>query len=111
MVQLILGIPLELVHKFWRIGAIYTIGAMTGSLLMTSADPKTYLGGASGGVYTLISGELSLLSNLENSNFDSAHVANTIINWREMDFNWIRATILAVFIGTDVGVSVSLLRS
>jgi len=90
LIQVLIGIPLELVHKFWRIGAIYTIGVISGALLMRALDEKTYLGGASGGVYTLI----------------SAHVANVILNWREMDFSWLRALILALFIILDVGMSV-----
>jgi hypothetical protein len=38
----------------------------------------------------------------------SAHVANVIINWSEMQFNICRAFLLFAFIGTDVGVAVSL---
>ena len=36
----------------------------------------------------------------------SAHIANVIINWGEMEFNWLRATILGVFVSSDIGVSI-----
>uniref|UniRef100_A0A914EB71 rhomboid protease n=1 Tax=Acrobeloides nanus TaxID=290746 RepID=A0A914EB71_9BILA len=89
-VQLLLGIPLELVHKFWRIGLIYLLGVMSGALLFFVFERHTYLAGASGGVYALL----------------SAHVANVIINWSEMEFNWIRAIILSVFIIADISTAV-----
>lgn len=89
MVQIFLGIPLELVHKFWRIGLIYVLGVMCGALLffVVDCEKPVYLAGASGGVYTLL----------------SAHVANVIINWSEMEFNWLRSGLLLTFIGADVG--------
>lgn len=33
VVQLILGLPLELVHKLWRVSLLYALGAITGSVL------------------------------------------------------------------------------
>lgn len=33
LTQLVLGIPLELVHKFWRIGLVYLAGILGGGLL------------------------------------------------------------------------------
>lgn len=91
-VQILLGIPLELVHKFWRIGLIYVLGVMSGALLFFVFDPfcKIYLAGASGGVYTLL----------------SAHIANVIINWKEMEFNWIRAGILSLFVLSDISIAI-----
>ncbi|VDN26736.1 unnamed protein product [Gongylonema pulchrum] len=50
LTQIILGIPLELVHKFWRIALVYLSGVLAGSLLNYAIDQKTYLAGASGGV-------------------------------------------------------------
>ncbi|CAD5216253.1 unnamed protein product [Bursaphelenchus xylophilus] len=86
-VQILLGIPLELVHKLWRIAGVYLLGVITGSLLVTAIDPTVYLGGASGGVYALL----------------SAHLSNVIINWDEMEFNWIRAIIIMVLVTVDFG--------
>ncbi|KAF7636040.1 hypothetical protein Mgra_00004489, partial [Meloidogyne graminicola] len=90
VVQFLLGIPLELVHKFWRIGCLYFIGVICGALLFFVFDREIYLAGASGGVYALL----------------SAHIANIIINWNEMEFNWIRASIFGIFISSDIGVSI-----
>lgn len=62
---------------------------MSGSLLffVFHQNRAVFLAGASGGVYALL----------------SAHIANVIINWSEMEFNWLRTTILSVFIVADVG--------
>lgn len=59
LVQLGLGIPLELVHKGWRIGLVYLAGVLAGSLGASISDPNSYLAGASGGVYALISAHLA----------------------------------------------------
>ncbi|KAH7698949.1 rhomboid family protein [Aphelenchoides avenae] len=85
-----LGIPLELVHKFWRIGLIYALGVISGALLFSVFERRIYLAGASGGVYALL----------------SAHVANVALNWGEMEFNWIRAVILGTFVSADVAVAI-----
>lgn len=48
-VQTLLGIPLELVHKYWRVGSLYLLGVMSGALLFFVFDRNVYLAGASGG--------------------------------------------------------------
>jgi hypothetical protein len=63
---------------------------MSGALLFSVFDRNIFLAGASGGVYALL----------------SAHVANVALNWGEMEFNWIRAIVLGVFVSADVGVAV-----
>ncbi|CAD5212072.1 unnamed protein product [Bursaphelenchus okinawaensis] len=87
VVQILLGIPLELVHKLWRVAGVYLLGVVTGSLLVMAIDPNVYLGGASGGVYALL----------------SAHLSNVIINWDEMEFNWVRAIIIMIVVTIDCG--------
>ncbi|EFO98611.1 hypothetical protein GCK72_009988 [Caenorhabditis remanei] len=87
IIQLLVGIPLEVAHKIWRIGPIYLLAVTAGSLLQYAIDPNSLLVGASAGVYALI----------------FAHVANVILNWHEMPFRWIRVLILAVFITFDFG--------
>lgn len=87
IVQLLLGLPLELVHKLWRVAGLYIAGVFTGAILVMATDRNVYLGGASGGVYALL----------------SAHLSNVIINWDEMEFNWIRAIIIMVVCTVDVG--------
>ncbi|VDP03465.1 unnamed protein product [Heligmosomoides polygyrus] len=89
LTQLLLGIPLELVHQ-WRVIAVYLAGVLSGSLLVSAVDPHVYLAGASGGVYALL----------------AAHLAELIMNWSEMEFNWVRAIVLVILIGSDTGVSV-----
>nr|XP_028595089.1 rhomboid-related protein 2 isoform X2 [Podarcis muralis]XP_028595091.1 rhomboid-related protein 2 isoform X2 [Podarcis muralis] len=54
--QLLLGIPLELVHKGHRVGLVYIAGVLAGSLASSVCDPLQGLVGASGGVYALIGG-------------------------------------------------------
>ncbi|KAK8785473.1 hypothetical protein V5799_008163 [Amblyomma americanum] len=90
LVQLILGIPLEMVHKWWRVMLIYVGGVAAGSLGSSLSDPYVFLAGASGGVYALIAG----------------HLATLILNFKEMDFAWIRVIFLAIFGSTDVGVAI-----
>ncbi|KAE9555211.1 hypothetical protein FO519_001561 [Halicephalobus sp. NKZ332] len=87
VMQLILGISLELVHKGLRIGSLFLLGAFTGALLFWVFDPHVYLAGASGGVYALL----------------TAHLADVLLNWSEMPFRWIRVGIFGVFITADFG--------
>ncbi|XP_076344401.1 rhomboid-related protein 2-like isoform X2 [Tachypleus tridentatus] len=89
MIQLLLGVPLEMVHKWWRVGLLYFAGGLAGSLASSLSDPDTYLAGASGGVYALI----------------AAHLANVIINFKEMEFAWLRLVTLFVFSGSDIGIA------
>lgn len=53
-------------------------------------DPSAYLAGASGGVYALL----------------AAHISELLVNWSEMEFAAIRALILIILIGSDLGVSI-----
>jgi rhomboid-related protein 1/2/3 len=53
-VQTLLGIPLELVHKYWRVGSLYLLGVMSGALLFFVFDRNVYLAGASGGVLVFV---------------------------------------------------------
>lgn len=61
IVLLLLGIPLEMVHKSWRILLIFFSGVLAGSLLSSLMDPYIKLGGASGGVYAIITAHISTL--------------------------------------------------
>ena len=74
LVQLILGVPLEIVHGPLRIGLIYLSGVISGGLLTSISDPGEFLAGASGGVYALM---LAILPTI-------------VMNWREMKtfFEW-----------------------
>lgn len=90
LMQLILGVPLEMVHKWYRVGVVYMIGVVAGSLGSSLSDPRALLAGASGGVYALI----------------AAHLATVILNYAEMEFAWLRLVILTVFGVTDFSVAV-----
>jgi rhomboid-related protein 1/2/3 len=54
LVQLLLGVPLEMVHRWWRVLIVYIAGVLAGSLGTSITDPYTRLAGASGGVYAIL---------------------------------------------------------
>lgn len=61
IVQLLLGVPLEMVHRGWRVLLIYFSGVLAGSLATSVTDPSVYLAGASGGVYALITAHIATI--------------------------------------------------
>uniref|UniRef100_F1L8L5 Rhomboid-related protein 1 n=1 Tax=Ascaris suum TaxID=6253 RepID=F1L8L5_ASCSU len=88
--QLLVGVPLELVHKIWRIAPIYLLAVIMGALLQYTLDPSVYLVGCSAGVYALI----------------TAHLSNLIINWAEMPFRLIRLIVISTYFILDIGSAV-----
>ncbi|XP_046980109.1 rhomboid-related protein 2-like [Schistocerca americana] len=90
LVQILLGIPLEMVHHGWRVLIVYFAGVIAGSLGTSVSDPSVYLAGASGGVYALI----------------TAHVATIIMNWNEMKFAILQALVFFILAGSDIGSAV-----
>ncbi|XP_037088916.1 rhomboid-related protein 3-like [Pollicipes pollicipes] len=90
VVQLLVGLPLELVHRWWRVAIVYLCGVLAGSLGTSVFDPKVFLAGASGGVYAIL----------------AAHLADLIMNWAEMELAILRLIFLLVLVSTDVGVAV-----
>lgn len=58
LMQLLLGLPLEIVHK-WRIVVVYLCGVLAGSMGTSLTTPQVYLVGASAGVYALITAHLA----------------------------------------------------
>ncbi|CAL8118949.1 unnamed protein product [Orchesella dallaii] len=89
VMQLFLGILLEMVHKWWRVLLVYCLGVIAGSLATSITDPTVFLAGASGGVYALI----------------TAHMATVILNWKEMELPWVRVISFTAFATLDVGVA------
>lgn len=87
VVQILLGVPLEMVHGWWRVLIVYISGVVAGSLSTSITDPKVYLAGASGGVYAII----------------TAHVASIIMNWSEMQFAFFQLLVFLFLTITDVG--------
>lgn len=59
LVQILLGIPLEMVHKWWRVLIVYFAGVLAGSLGTSILDPTVKLAGASGGVYSLVTAHVA----------------------------------------------------
>lgn len=86
LVQLVLGIPLEMVHAAWRVAAVYLSGVLAGSLWTSVIKPGVFLSGASGGVYALI----------------TAHLGTVIMNHREMSHPWLRVGVVSLTAATDV---------
>lgn len=60
VVQMVLGVLLEMVHR-WRIIVIYLAGVAGGAIANSLYMPSFFLAGASGGVYAV---EYAHLSNL-----------------------------------------------
>merc|ERR1719342_1317528 len=79
LVQVLVGLPLEMVHGSLRVGLLYVAGVIAGSFGTSVFEADVYLVGASGGVYALL----------------AAHLANVLINYKTMEFPIMR--VLAVF--------------
>ena len=86
LVQLVLGIPLEMVHRAWRVAVVYLSGVLAGSLWTSLIKPEVFLLGASGGGYALI----------------TAHLGTVIMNHREMSHPWVRVGVVSLTAATDV---------
>lgn len=81
IMQVLVGIPLEMVHGSARIGCIYLAGVLAGSLGTSILDPNVYLVGASGGVYALL----------------AAHLANIMLNYNNMNYGIVRFLAILIF--------------
>ncbi|CAL4096204.1 unnamed protein product [Meganyctiphanes norvegica] len=90
LVQVLVGLPLEMVHGSLRIGFLYLVGIIAGSLGTSVFDADVYLVGASGGVYALL----------------AAHLANVLINYNIMQFACLRLLAVAFVATTDIGFAV-----
>ncbi|XP_050315815.1 rhomboid-related protein 2-like isoform X2 [Anthonomus grandis grandis] len=90
IVQILLGIPLELRNRWYRVLPVYLSGIVAGSLLSSIVDPSVFLAGASGGVYAIL----------------TAHIANVIINFREMSFPLVQLFIFGTTIFADISVAI-----
>ncbi|ESP04998.1 hypothetical protein LOTGIDRAFT_230044 [Lottia gigantea] len=91
--QLVFGIPLEFVHKFWRVMTVYLLGVIAGSLAHSMTDHAVSLVGASGGVYALL----------------GAHVAAIITNWKEMNYQCCGGSIKRILLSAPVRLMVILM--
>ncbi|OXU29790.1 hypothetical protein TSAR_007152 [Trichomalopsis sarcophagae] len=89
-VQVVVGLPLEMVHGSFRIAAVYMAGVLAGSLGTSVFDTDVYLVGASGGVYALL----------------AAHLANVLLNYNNMEFGIVRLIGIFVIASADVGFAI-----
>ncbi|XP_030380170.1 protein rhomboid-like [Scaptodrosophila lebanonensis] len=90
MVQLLFGLPLEMVHGSSRIACIYFSGVLAGSLGTSIFDPDVFLVGASGGVYALL----------------AAHLANVLLNYHQMRYGVMRLACILIFASFDFGFAI-----
>lgn len=61
IIQIFLGVALELVHHWWRVALIYLAGVLAGSMGTSLTSPRIFLAGASGGVYALITAHIATI--------------------------------------------------
>lgn len=61
IIQILLGIPLEMVHQWWRVLIIYMAGVVAGSLGTSVTEPYIRLAGASGGVYAILMAHIATI--------------------------------------------------
>ncbi|XP_014261077.1 protein rhomboid-like [Cimex lectularius] len=90
LVQVVVGLPLEMVHGSLRIGTVYMAGVLAGSLGTSVFDTDVCLVGASGGVYALL----------------AAHLANVLLNYNNMEFGIVRLVGIFTVASADVGFAV-----
>ncbi|XP_055336563.1 protein rhomboid-like [Paramacrobiotus metropolitanus] len=90
IIQIFVGLPLEMVHGNFRIGIIYLSGVLAGSLGTSVFDPDVYLVGASGGVYALL----------------SAHLANILLNRTQMELPLLRMIGVLLVASCVLGVAI-----
>ena len=79
-VQLILGMLLETVHKFWRVAAVYLLGVLAGSLAHSMFDPYVALVGASGGCYALMGAHFAIIITVSVLTFLDIFSCNYVVS-------------------------------
>lgn len=89
LLQLMIGVPLEMVHGLLRISLLYLAGVLAGSLTVSITDMRAPVVGGSGGVYALC----------------SAHLANVVMNWAGMrcPYKLLRMVLALVCMSSEVG--------
>lgn len=92
LLQLILGVLLEIVHNWSRIAIIYFASVIGGSLFITVLNPNSYAVGASAGVYGLL----------------FSHLSTIILNWTKMDKKFLRLMMLVIYVVFDIFINLQL---
>ncbi|KAK9883249.1 hypothetical protein WA026_001438 [Henosepilachna vigintioctopunctata] len=90
VVQMVVGLPLEMVHGSGRVALIYMAGVIAGSLGTSVFDTNVCLVGASGGVYALLAG----------------HLANIMLNYNNMQCGILKLVGIIAIASCDVGYAI-----
>ena len=89
-VQLILGVPLEMVHGFFRIALIFLAGVFSGSVAASVFDSSVVLAGSGGGVFSLL----------------SAHLANLVLHYDTISRPYLKLTGLLGVASVEIGFAI-----
>ena len=81
--QLLLGCCLEFVHGTLRVGLLYILGVVTGSLTALVVTPNTMLVGASGGDFCLIA---AVIANVVLNRIKIRNPEQTVAPWGQFRF-------------------------
>ncbi|KRZ63331.1 Rhomboid-related protein 1 [Trichinella nativa] len=87
LIQLVIGIPLEIVHKIWRIAPLYITAVVFSSVLHHLIDSEVVLVGASGGSYAIL----------------VAHLANVILTSNRLNTQIGKLISISVLVMFDFG--------
>ncbi|CAD5123641.1 DgyrCDS11968 [Dimorphilus gyrociliatus] len=90
LVQILVGIPLEMVHGSTRICLVYMSGILASSLATSVFDKSACLAGSAGGVYAIL----------------AAHLANILTNYSEVEIGFVKLAAIFITSSTDVGLAV-----
>lgn len=94
IVQLLIGMPIELVHGFYRVGVIYELSVIIGAFFVVALRPEDVVVGASAGVYSLL----------------GVHLGHTILNFHELHRGFVnrffRLITVALLIAIDIAIAV-----
>ncbi|KAF7988785.1 hypothetical protein HCN44_007095 [Aphidius gifuensis] len=91
IIQLMIGIPFAMVNKWYRVFIVFFAGVLAGSFCTSIFYPNTYLAGASGGVYALI----------------TAYAADVISQWRQRKVSSLRICIFSLIIVLDFSLAIA----
>ncbi|KAM5215780.1 rhomboid-related protein 3 isoform 3-T3 [Hipposideros larvatus] len=83
VLQLLVGVPLEMVHGATRIGLVYVAGVVAGSLAVSVADMTAPVVGSSGGVYALVSAHLANIVMIAKSKGTLDIIVSKFSNWKD----------------------------
>eukprot|EP00928_Gymnodinium_smaydae_P057040 TRINITY_DN4030_c0_g1_i1.p1 TRINITY_DN4030_c0_g1~~TRINITY_DN4030_c0_g1_i1.p1 ORF type:complete len:495 (-),score=136.35 TRINITY_DN4030_c0_g1_i1:48-1451(-) len=86
LLNIILGLPLEAMHGWWRLAIMFNVGVFGGAACYFVADAHISVVGCSGGCYSLI----------------GIHAADLIINWHQKRFRLPTIVLLLALVGSDL---------